>query len=453
MKIGRKGDPRMHLAVGARIANPKLNLFEALKIGGFAYPNDDDPNFMDSEFVTLGQRKNQLCRRIRIAMRKCDGKNACSDSTCYKTNKIGVCKSLPCPLGHVGLFPRPLGNLVALSQLKHRQKDIKIKQAGATNDKSCTTDFIPAIMHSDLAGIQHDLAGQSTDECIGPRGTQISGQFSDDHLAVESLKQTAASIGMTLDQLALTLANWNDPVLFQLESRQSRQNCAVALHQSENQLLLEKAMVFAGFSPEIAQNDESCINLQVAFSAWNHEGNRIRKNISKLRQMGRMPILHHPAGCTTPHMDFVVEDRVECYFGTDGPNQDHALDNGRDKTGIAMDYSHDANPKVYDMNDINLDDIEWYYQKILTKKKCCTFFHRLFPFKIKQFTWMKEQATLLTIPLTTTLLTPIRQYKEFLSCFIVEIDKNNYSESVFSFTLVRSSRYPFCCKLQMMKGY
>ena len=66
-KTGRKGDPRMHRAVAARMENPELSLFEALRIGGFDYAADEDASIMDAEKVTLGQRKNQLSRRLRLA--------------------------------------------------------------------------------------------------------------------------------------------------------------------------------------------------------------------------------------------------------------------------------------------------------------------------------------------------------------------------------------------------
>ena len=64
---GRKGDPRMHRAVSVRLSNPNASLFDALKIGGFEYENDIDSNLLDSEQITLGQRKNQLSRRVRLA--------------------------------------------------------------------------------------------------------------------------------------------------------------------------------------------------------------------------------------------------------------------------------------------------------------------------------------------------------------------------------------------------
>lgn len=67
VKTGWKGDPRMHRAVAARLKNPNISLFDALLRGGFEYTHDDDCNHVDSENVTIGQRKNQLRRRVRLA--------------------------------------------------------------------------------------------------------------------------------------------------------------------------------------------------------------------------------------------------------------------------------------------------------------------------------------------------------------------------------------------------
>jgi hypothetical protein len=65
LKQGRRGDPRMHKAVVARLKNPKLSLSDALKIGGF-----DVSAAEDDQGVTLSQRKNQLSRRLRIFRRQ-----------------------------------------------------------------------------------------------------------------------------------------------------------------------------------------------------------------------------------------------------------------------------------------------------------------------------------------------------------------------------------------------
>lgn len=81
----QKGDPRMHKAVVARLANPDISLFDALKIGGFEYGSNDDATLIDSEKVTLGQRKNQLSRRLRLARKtRSNGDDNGDDSSLLK---------------------------------------------------------------------------------------------------------------------------------------------------------------------------------------------------------------------------------------------------------------------------------------------------------------------------------------------------------------------------------
>ena len=353
----------MHRAVGARIANPKLNLFEALNIGGFEYPSDDDPNFMDSELVTLGQRKNQLCRRIRIALRQCNEKNPLPDKKCCKTNKICRHKSFSYPLSE-RLQLVPDRNSIAPCRLKKgRLKEVVSNHLTDTCSERRTTDTIHYLLNSDKIDFQHLLDCQPIEEdCLEASptsGTPVADLCTDEscHLAVESLKQTATSLGMTLGQLALSLANWNYPASKLNLKSQSRHDFAVALYQSESRALLHKAMLRAGYSPEIVRNNESPIYLQVALSTWKLDGQMIRERIAKLREEGRMPILHHPAGHTL-HVDFIVDNRVECYFGTE-LNQECELENPHDEPGMSMDFPLCDDPTVYDKNDINFEGDEW----------------------------------------------------------------------------------------------
>ena len=83
-KLGRRGDPRMHKSVAARLVNADMPLLRALLTGGFHFPilnaegipldphltRIDDAKVLDADGVTLAQRKNQLSRRIRIAREK-----------------------------------------------------------------------------------------------------------------------------------------------------------------------------------------------------------------------------------------------------------------------------------------------------------------------------------------------------------------------------------------------
>lgn len=76
---GRRGDPRMHRAVTARLAKPDLTLLQALLIGGFKFPDLKDgvkkharpqSPIYDTDNILLSQRKNQLSRRLRLHARK-----------------------------------------------------------------------------------------------------------------------------------------------------------------------------------------------------------------------------------------------------------------------------------------------------------------------------------------------------------------------------------------------
>ena len=69
-KPGCKGDPRMNRAVQARLDNPDMPLYHALRIGGFNFPANEDASTLDNDQVTLGQRKNQLLRRLRQLAKK-----------------------------------------------------------------------------------------------------------------------------------------------------------------------------------------------------------------------------------------------------------------------------------------------------------------------------------------------------------------------------------------------
>ena len=68
---GRRGDPRMQLAVQAKINDPNISLIDALVAGGFVFPGLDKPgvqvaNIEDTDGVSVYQRRNQLLRRLRL---------------------------------------------------------------------------------------------------------------------------------------------------------------------------------------------------------------------------------------------------------------------------------------------------------------------------------------------------------------------------------------------------
>ena len=64
--LGRKGDPRMHMAMLARLKKPSMSLQDALEQGGFAFVKNRNGEMIDTDKVQLRQRKNQLSRRLRL---------------------------------------------------------------------------------------------------------------------------------------------------------------------------------------------------------------------------------------------------------------------------------------------------------------------------------------------------------------------------------------------------
>ena len=75
---GKYVDPRMQKAVEAKMGDPTLPLYDALVIGGFVFKEDPSikDGMVDLDGTTLAQRKNNLCRRIRIEREKITKKSA-----------------------------------------------------------------------------------------------------------------------------------------------------------------------------------------------------------------------------------------------------------------------------------------------------------------------------------------------------------------------------------------
>lgn len=97
--VGRRGDTRMHRAVAIRLADPDMSLLDALVAGGFEFPSlsnflkEGSRMIYDSDNILLGQRKNQLNRRLRLAKEK----NKKAGSIYFSTNDYdrGVKGNIP----------------------------------------------------------------------------------------------------------------------------------------------------------------------------------------------------------------------------------------------------------------------------------------------------------------------------------------------------------------------
>lgn len=72
-KRGKLSDPRMLRAVAAKQADDSISLYDALIAGGFIFKGDSctsKKSMIDADGITLTQRKNNLCRRLRLEKQK-----------------------------------------------------------------------------------------------------------------------------------------------------------------------------------------------------------------------------------------------------------------------------------------------------------------------------------------------------------------------------------------------
>lgn len=64
-------DPRMSKAIEVRLSDPLIPLFDALIAGGYTFTKSQGmQDMVDADGITLQQRKNNLCRRIRSEKKK-----------------------------------------------------------------------------------------------------------------------------------------------------------------------------------------------------------------------------------------------------------------------------------------------------------------------------------------------------------------------------------------------
>jgi hypothetical protein len=132
-KMGRKGDPRMHRSVAARLENPDMALLDALRQGGFLFPVDacgHDSTLVDADNVTLGQRKNQLSRRLRLARQQESGGSSYGSSTSKQWQSSAVRSGMVASVFVNG--PPTVNNTVDLSK-QHLQPAAPARKRARTS--------------------------------------------------------------------------------------------------------------------------------------------------------------------------------------------------------------------------------------------------------------------------------------------------------------------------------
>lgn len=99
--------------------------------------------------------------------------------------------------------------------------------------------------------------------------------------AVASLSSTAAGIGMSLEQLALSLSSTPNlmRVLLSRSDSVAREELALNMFQAESLAILQKCMLLAGYEGSEAI-DGSETNIRLAIKSWELEGARLEKLVS-----------------------------------------------------------------------------------------------------------------------------------------------------------------------------
>ena len=360
-KTGRKGDPRMHRAVAARLNDPNMTLFEALKAGGFDYPDDNNPSYVDSEKITLAQRKNQLSRRLRIARRSdnvskypvpspTDNKNkleslmekqkesfqmmqqtmelerrtssgnptglkrACSASHnndgAAASKSLGKgCKSLlddddeveveeeqdkKQPSQMMAKFHPQFQQLLVPPQMQFGGQPGPFPAAVAApnqppfgmNHQGMGMFYPNAAAGFQIPDITQFAAGTAPNAVAAPSaGTGNPSNISG--VALRSLTNTAQSVGLSLEQLALALSSTRNLAHIVLgddddknpasaaEQKKKKQVLALQMYHHEVRPVYSRCMLMAGYKPDTT-TESSKEFLKFAWKAWQKEGRYLR---------------------------------------------------------------------------------------------------------------------------------------------------------------------------------
>jgi len=353
---GRKGDPRMHKAVQARLERPEISLFQALQVGGFDYPTDEDAGYADSENVTLGQRKNQLSRRLRLAKKHlAEGfPNAVNQSNGEVSDSHNPTVPLP-SMNHLPNLKRGPSVTEETASPEQEAAD-RSRSRMAKNHPQFNPLFVPRVppmlssgngnggtgnkssnsqAHQQAAPPQFRAsmtASSEGNEAFGmpfqqlppivpgqrqshrsqnPQPNQRQSMVKNPSssaaayapgasgVAIASLIRTATSVGLSLEQLALALGNSATLGHVLEETGMEKQHeIALNLHENKAGALYRESMLLAGYEQDECQ-DGSSTHLQFSLAAWQSEGKRLQ-SLMEQSQVEEPPLEVESAPKTGP---------------------------------------------------------------------------------------------------------------------------------------------------------
>jgi hypothetical protein len=328
----------MESALNARLADDKMPLQKALELGGFVFSKGRDGIVYDKDNVRLSQRKNQLSRRIRTLKNQVSSEGSHGGATAVKIPAITTTKKR---YGH------PATISFDSSNQNSESRDTKINQALTYFSTEVSTLFKKSLLSS-------GFSMEQTEEC-----DELYLEFA--KKAIESERRRIVRLRSRLHPLSRETMD-NLPQVNEIHETLSQVNSyGTAEHRHDHSHNHDHAK----FLPESESN--SCLH---------------SRHLHRLEgRCGHRAIIHKPASGNA-HIDFVVDDKIECYQNcvllTDEDaywpskfrcdeigNHQHKGDNSKSKCG-GDSCKVQTKPKLLDLNELDLFGEEW--QEIVTSE-------------------------------------------------------------------------------------
>eukprot|EP00797_Seminavis_robusta_P004413 Sro128_g061070.1 n/a (307) ;mRNA; f:20963-21964 len=301
-----RGDPRMNLAVAARMNNPDLSLFECLTVGGFIYHSDNGA-LMDCESVTLTQRKNQLNRRIRRAKKNQTAGNKSSSSTGKRKASPSLATSNEeeqssngslVLMGSVGPSS-PATNKKGTTNDKFSPKAAKKqnRNAAAVFEQAYGPGFLPhrstslgasAVPQQQLSNHSDDTQTQAPTKALTGGKQSITAAAKLPQASFAASASSQATIEDTVLDAPLIPNLPNDTTSSQTSQcttstqvADPRHDLALTYFEREPHALYQRCMLSAGFRMDESQDMSSEAYRKFAFEAWKRECERLQALLAK----------------------------------------------------------------------------------------------------------------------------------------------------------------------------
>lgn len=339
-KLGRKGDPRMHAAMKARLINNKLSLYDALKKGGFRFYSKPDGSVVDADNVSLSQRKNQLSRRIRLHKKQNhleDGDDTAggegvsvSSNTSYcngsSTNGDDIQGSTCAAHGRIGQGTYDVAYANNFKNVCVPATELALSRTNNEDDTNLSNHEFE----------NEHISKGSTAMNRSKKRTRMSsfssdvGQFDDPRLglAIDNFRSEIAALfkksminagynSSETDECDQAYMTFVEKALLEETSRIQRMRSAM---NRESLTAVKSEQGYVDERSHEHQKTNQCSHDHDAaypkYGGPNSERKCLHsRHFHRLEgKCGHQAIVHKPPG-GNPHIDFVVNDKVECYEG------------------------------------------------------------------------------------------------------------------------------------------